>query len=762
MRRLTFTTSVLILSCVAGSTARGQEPEAEVPVDAGVVVDGGAVDAGVEADAGVELPQVDLSTPRSTVRSFVFAMQRAAKDRPDLINDAVRCLDVEWLDEEEDGEARARQLAARLFEVLGQLGIVVEQVPDTTTRSSVSLWRGKAAEPKDKDLSVELVRKRQEWKFRQRTLEQLDSIRAAAREARRETEEAALQVHADLRSPRATMQTFLRAMDSDPPDIDRAADCLEPPEQAKPSWGVLRHDHAYRLYSVLLRVRAPVLSDIPDDPEGRRFTWYVHEDGRVVLERMEADDPEIGVWHGQWRFSRSTLAVLEGLYRVHAAEPILPEAEELGYQEHLSLGLRIERVVPAPLRVQALGLAVWKWFGVLLVVVFAVLVFLAGEVLARLLAIPARRMTGVAPEPEDTARMTRAFGWLAMLYALHRVVAANVLLLPAGPLAFLYPFSRATVLISIAVVGLRVVQVVERHYERTSHEPAMRVTGLLLPLLQSFFRLLIGAILIVFVLRLMGFSKGAVLGGLGLLGAAVGLAAQGSISNVIAAISIVYDRPFRVGDWVNLDGLDATVERLGLVSVRLRTFYNSLVVVPNSQIVSKAVDNYGERRYRRLRHFLRLRYDTPAAKIDALCEGLRELVRLHPYTRKDYYHIYLNELTPSSANVMIYIFFDVPDWATELRERHRFLIDALGMVEELGIELAYPTQRLLVEEADDESPVSEPDAVELRGSPKSAGVRGAKKVFTTAYGDPPKRRGPVVMDSSPLTAGFDDDDGDSS
>jgi len=103
-----------------------------------------------------------------------------------------------------------------------------------------------------------------------------------------------------------------------------------------------------------------------------------------------------------------------------------------------------------------------------------------------------------------------------------------------------------------------------------------------------------------------------------------------------------------------------------------------------------------------LRHFLRIRYDTPAPKIDALCEGLRELVLLSPHTRKDYYHIYLNELTPSSANIMINIFFEVPDWATELRERHRFLIDALGLVADLGIVLAYPTQRLLVEGVDDD------------------------------------------------------------
>ena len=130
-------------------------------------------------------------------------------------------------------------------------------------------------------------------------------------------------------------------------------------------------------------------------------------------------------------------------------------------------------------------------------------------------------------------------------------------------------------------------------------------------------------------------------------------------------------------------------------------------------------------------------------------------MRLHPYTRKDYYHIYLNELTPSSANVLIYIFFDVPDWATELRERHRFLIDALSLVEDMGIELAYPTQRLLVEEMGETTTKSE--AGERQGSPESEGVRHAKKVFTEAYGDPPRKRGPVVIEEGPLVAGLDDE-----
>ena len=746
---------------LALSLSLGASCAANAQQDADAGVRGESSDAGVNDDAAADggVPHVDLSTPRSAVRSFVFSMQRAADDRPELIDEAVHCLDVDWLAAEEDFESRARQLAAELFDVLANLDIPIEDVPDSSKKDSLTLWESTSAGPAAERLSVVLRREKKQWKFSRETLEQLGAISTAIKGERVEEKDDDLRVHKDLKSPRATMKTFLEAMDADPPDVDRAADCLAPPEDPGPAWAVLRHDHAYRLYSVLLRVRAPVLSDIPEHPSGARYTWFVHKGGRVVLRRTEEDNPETGAWRGEWRFSRSTLASLPDLYEEHAYGPILPEVAELGYAEHLSLGLRIERAMPAALRADAFGLAIWQWLGVLCLTILGVVLFGLGAFGARLLYVPVARARKLEVDSESIERMSRALGWLLLLYALYRVVAANTLLLPAGLLTFLYPFSRAMVLVAVALVGLRVVQIAEKQTEDSNRHASRQVASLVLPLLESFFRLAIGAIFIAFVLRLLGFSQTAVLGGLGLLGAAVGLAAHSSIANVIAAISIVYDRPFRVGDWVNLDGVDATVERLGLVSVRLRTFYNSVVVVPNSHIVTQPVDNYGERRYRRLRCFLRLRYDTPAAKIEALCEGLRELVRLHQYTRKDYYHIYLNELTPSSADVMIYIFFDVPDWATELRERHRFLIDAIALVEDLGIQLAYPTQRLLVERVGD-TDVAEGDAIALRGPPDREGIGRAKRLFMGTYGDPPKARGPVVIEQSPLTAGFENDSED--
>jgi MscS family membrane protein len=743
--RLLITMLALSLSLGSPLGANAQE-QADAGMDA-------RLDGGVDTDGGV--PRVDLSTPRSAFRGFVSSMVRAAADRPELMDEAVRCLDVEWLEGTQNGELRARQLATELFEVLSSLDIVVDDVPNTSNNDSLALWQSAGTGRSAEALSISLVRAEEQWRFSRETLERLSTIGAAIQREVTE-EDVDLQVRPALRSPRATMGTFLNAMKADPPDLDRAADCLEPPRDATSAWAVIRHDDAYRLYNVLLRVRAPALSDIPEHPQGRRYVWYLHEDGRIVLARIEQDHPDLGVWHGEWRFSRSTLATLADLYEAHAYDPILPEVDKLGFTERLSLGLSLERTIPEVLRVEALDLAIWKWFGILCLLILAVIVFGLGELSARLIYALLARIRQIETGTEDIERMSRAFGWLLMFSMLYRFIATNTLLLPAGLLTFIYPFSGAMVLAAFALFGLRLVQIAEHHYTGSK-----RVANLLLPLLESLFRLLLGASLIAFVLRLLGFSQAAVLGSLGILGAAVALAAQGSIANIVAAISIVYDRPFRVGDWVRFDGVDATVERLGFVSVRLRTLYNSLLVVPNAQIVTKLVDNYGERRYRRLRHFLRIRYDTPAAKIEALCEGLRELVLLHPYTRKDYYHVYLNELTPSSANILMVIFFEVPDWPTELRERHRFLIDALALVADLGIELAYPTQRLLIEEVDDSAGGERADRA-LPGPPEREGMRRARKLFAATYGDPPKDRGPVVMGESPLTADFDDegDDGD--
>jgi MscS family membrane protein len=182
------------------------------------------------------------------------------------------------------------------------------------------------------------------------------------------------------------------------------------------------------------------------------------------------------------------------------------------------------------------------------------------------------------------------------------------------------------------------------------------------------------------------------MGGLGLGGAALALASKDTVSNFFGSVTVLFDRPFEVGDWIITEGAEGTVEAVGFRSTRIRTFYNSLITLPNSLLTTSVVDNMGRRRFRRIKTTIGVQYDTTPEQLDAFCEGIRELIRRHPYTRKDYYHVYFNDFGTSSLDIMLYCFVACPDWAVELRERHRLLADIMRLANKLNVNFAFPTR----------------------------------------------------------------------
>jgi MscS family membrane protein len=190
------------------------------------------------------------------------------------------------------------------------------------------------------------------------------------------------------------------------------------------------------------------------------------------------------------------------------------------------------------------------------------------------------------------------------------------------------------------------------------------------------------------------------LAGLGLGGLAFALAAKDLLGNFFGSVTVLLDRPFSIGDWVVIGDIEGTVEQVGFRSTRVRTFYNSLVTMPNSILTTTKIDNMGARRFRRMKQILSVTYDTSPEKIEAFCEGIRKIIQLHPYMRKDYYQVYFNEYGAASLNVLVYVFWATPDWSMELRERHRFLLDILRLAKQLDVEFAFPTQTLYLKQGD--------------------------------------------------------------
>ena len=148
-------------------------------------------------------------------------------------------------------------------------------------------------------------------------------------------------------------------------------------------------------------------------------------------------------------------------------------------------------------------------------------------------------------------------------------------------------------------------------------------------------------------------------------------------------------KPFKVGDWISCGDIDGTVEKIGLRSTHVRTFRDSVMSIPNSNLSDTMLDNHGLRTYRRYYTTLRVHYNTDPDTIAAFIEGLNKIVDQHPYTKKDEKEIYLNNFGKNGLEIMLYIFFRVPNWSEELKARHEINMATLELAKKLDIAFAY-------------------------------------------------------------------------
>ncbi len=348
----------------------------------------------------------------------------------------------------------------------------------------------------------------------------------------------------------------------------------------------------------------------------------------------------------------------------------------------------------------------WQWIGLAAIVVVGVLIdrtirLIAAFWLRKLLA---KNAAALALGKE--IRLEQPVGILAMAFAWSGML--HLLDLPVGALNILTLAVKVIMAVAGVWASYRVADLLGAWLATLAARTESTLDDLLVPMVRRALKLFVTAFGLVFVAQNLDVDVTSLLAGLGIGGLAFALAAKDTVENLFGSLTVLADRPFKIGDWVVIGDLEGTVEELGLRSTRIRTFYNSLITVPNSRLVNSAVDNYGERRFRRISTSLGLQYDTPPEKIEAFCEGIRELIRKHPYTRKDFYLVHFNKFAESSLNIMLYVFHEAPDWGTELRERQRLYIDILHLARALGVEFAFPTQTLHVASMPDTPPSVQP------------------------------------------------------
>ncbi len=128
---------------------------------------------------------------------------------------------------------------------------------------------------------------------------------------------------------------------------------------------------------------------------------------------------------------------------------------------------------------------------------------------------------------------------------------------------------------------------------------------------------------------------------------------------------LIADRTFRVGDLVQIGGNEGVVESVGLRTTRIRGLDDSLLTIPNSDLTTAHVTNFGARRSRRFQTKITVPNGTPPERLIELRDGILELVRQQPRVLPEKTQVALNDLGSSGITILVEVFFDVSNGHAE-------------------------------------------------------------------------------------------------
>lgn len=194
--------------------------------------------------------------------------------------------------------------------------------------------------------------------------------------------------------------------------------------------------------------------------------------------------------------------------------------------------------------------------------------------------------------------------------------------------------------------------------------------------------------------ELKGFS--ALLTGLGITSAAFAFAAQDTVKSIISGFAILTDKPFIIGDWIEVGQYQGTVVDITFRSVRIKAFNNAVITIPNSIITSDYVVNWNRLNSRRFDCILNLHLDTQTDKIRKIVKEIKLTLENNPNVIRETVEVHLDAITSYSSDIKIFLYVNVSDYVEYLKIKEDILCSLLFLAEKENIDLAYPTQTLYV------------------------------------------------------------------
>ncbi len=208
-------------------------------------------------------------------------------------------------------------------------------------------------------------------------------------------------------------------------------------------------------------------------------------------------------------------------------------------------------------------------------------------------------------------------------------------------------------------------------------------------------RFAVGATFAMLALANLDIDIGPLIASLGIGGVAMALALQGVLGDLFASLSIIFDKPFAVGDSIQVGDLSGTVEHVGLKSTRVRAVTGEQLVFSNGDLLGSRIRNYQRREERRCAFTLGVTYDTSSEKLERIPSLIQEIIQSQENARFD--RSFFMTFGDSALNFESVYYILVPDFKTYGETHHAINLEIFRRFGEEGIEFAYPTQTVYFE-----------------------------------------------------------------
>ncbi|MGI9371347.1 MAG: mechanosensitive ion channel family protein [Hyphomicrobiales bacterium] len=210
------------------------------------------------------------------------------------------------------------------------------------------------------------------------------------------------------------------------------------------------------------------------------------------------------------------------------------------------------------------------------------------------------------------------------------------------------------------------------------------------------------------VLGIWGIDVGPILTGMGVFGAAIALAAQDILKNLLAGITSMGEKRFRIGEWIKVEGLvEGTVEEIDFRSTLIRRFDLAPVYVPNAQLANLALTNFSRMSHRRIYWKIGIVHSATPAQLDAIRSGIDTyLAECGDFTEPDVARriVRIDSVSEDAVEILVYCFTKSADYLGFQDAKERLVIALREIVSESGTQFAYPSRSIYV----DALPIGEP------------------------------------------------------